>query len=183
MTYNDFIKLFPKEDDAIDWIILRKYKNGYKCPKCGLKKNVYRQNYNRRFLYCNNCKYEFSALKGTIFENTHLDLRMWLYVKMLLEVSSKRGSSRQYYLHKMFGMSQQLAKEAIRQIDIEKITAMSLKKELGISYQSAYRILDKVRYDMVQYFVMHCQKTNNNTIKTHKNEDFINPTSSQVKKG
>ena len=74
MTYNDFIKLFPKEDDAIDWIILRKYKNGYKCPKCGLKKNVYRQNYNRRFLYCNNCKYEFSALKGTIFENTHLVL-------------------------------------------------------------------------------------------------------------
>ena len=80
-------------------------------------------------------------------------------------------------------MSQQLAKEAIRQIDIEKITAMSLKKELGISYQSACRILDKVQYDMVQYFVMHCQKTNNNTIKTHKNENYIKPTSSQVKKG
>lgn len=82
----------------------------------------------------------------------------------------------------MFGMSQQLAKEVIKQIDIEKITAMSLKKELGISYQSAYRILDKVQYDMVQYFVMHSPK-NNNTIKTHKNEDYIKPTSSQVKKG
>lgn len=85
-------------------------------------------------------------------------------------------------LHKIFGMSQQLAMEAIKQVREDGISAMRLKKELDISYQSAYRILDKVQYDMVQYFVMHSPK-NNNTIKTHKNEDYINPTSSQVKKG
>ena len=152
MTYNDFIKLFPKEDDAIDWIILRKYKNGYKCPKCGLKKNVYRQNYNRRFLYCNNCKNEFSALNGTIFKNTHLDLRMWLYVMMLMKIDRSKAGSKQLtdILNKMFGISEEMAMEAIKQVREDGIYAMRLKKELDISYQSASRMLGKVQSLMAQ---------------------------------
>ena len=89
MTYFEFTQRFPDENSAIDLIVAAKYKDGYVCPKCGCVHRVYRQNYNRRFLYCNNCKSEFSALKGTIFERTHLDLRMWLYVINLVNVSRK----------------------------------------------------------------------------------------------
>lgn len=79
MNYFEFTKRFPDENSAIDFIVATKYKDGYVCPKCGcIHKGIYHQNYDRRKLYCNNCKSEFSALKGTIFENTHLDLRMWL---------------------------------------------------------------------------------------------------------
>lgn len=75
--------------------------------------------YNHRFLYCNNCKSEFSALKGTIFENTHLDLRMWLYAMNLVLVSRKG------------------------------ISALQLKRELGMgSYQSAWRMLQQIRKAM-----------------------------------
>lgn len=42
-----------------------------------------------------NCKSEFSALKGTVFWNTHLDLRMWLYAMNLVIVSRKGISALQ----------------------------------------------------------------------------------------
>ncbi len=120
MTYFEFTKRFPNEDSAIDYIVEMKYKNGYVCPKCGcVHLRIYRQKYNRRFLYCNNCKSEFSALKNTIFENTHLDLRMWLYAINLVIVSRKG------------------------------ISALQLKRELGMgSYQSAWRMLHQIRKAM-----------------------------------
>lgn len=120
MTYFEFTQRFPDENAAIDFIVATKYKDGYVCPKCGsVHKRIYHQKYNRRFLYCNNCKSEFSALKGTIFENTHLDLRMWLYA-MNLVIVSRKG-----------------------------ISALQLKRELGMgSYQSAWRMLHQIRKAM-----------------------------------
>lgn len=122
MTYSEFIRRFPDENGAIDFIVSTKYNNGYICPKCGcMHKGIYHQKYNRRFLYCNNCKSEFSALRGTIFENTHLDLRMWLYAMNLIIVSRK------------------------------SISALQLKKALGMgSYQSAWRMLHQIRKAIVK---------------------------------
>ena len=122
MTYSEFIRRFTDENGAIDFIVSTKYNNGYICPKCGcMHKGIYHQKYNRRFLYCNNCKSEFSALRGTIFENTHLDLRMWLYAMNLIIVSHK------------------------------SISALQLKKELGMgSYQSAWRMLHQIRKAIVK---------------------------------
>ena len=120
MNYFEFTKRFPDENSAIDFIVATKYKDGYACPKCGcMHKGIYHQKYNHRFMYCNNCKSEFSALKGTIFENTHLDLRMWLYA-MNLVIISRKG-----------------------------ISALQLKRELGMgSYQSAWRMLHQIRKAM-----------------------------------
>ena len=120
MTYFEFTKRFPNENSAIDFIVATKYKDGYVCPKCGcVHKGIYHQNYDRRKLYCNNCKSEFSALKGTIFENTHLDLRMWLYAINLVIVARKG------------------------------VSALQLKRELGMgSYQSAWRMLHQIRKAM-----------------------------------
>lgn len=120
MTYFEFTKRFPDENSAIDFIVATKYKDGYVCPKCGsVRKGIYHQKYNHRFMYCNNCKSEFSALNGTIFENTHLDLRMWLYAMNLVLVSRKG------------------------------ISALQLKRELGMgSYQSAWRMLQQIRKAM-----------------------------------
>ena len=120
MTYFEFTRRFPDENSAIDFIVATKYKDGYVCPKCGsIHKGIYHQKYNHRFMYCNNCKSEFSALKGTIFENTHLDLRMWLYAMNLVLVSRKG------------------------------ISALQLKRELGMgSYQSAWRMLQQIRKAM-----------------------------------
>ena len=119
MTIFEFNKRFPTEKSAIDFIIETKYKDGYVCPKCGCIHNIYRSNVKSRNLYCNNCNSHFSALAGTIFENTHLDLRMWLYAINLVMVARKG------------------------------ISACQLQRELGMkSYVSAWRMLRIIRNTM-----------------------------------
>lgn len=120
MTYFEFAKQFPTEESAINLIVSTKYKDGYVCPKCGCtQKRIYHQHYDPRKLYCNNCRSEFSALVDTIFENTHLDLRMWLYAINLCMVSRKC------------------------------ISALQLQRELGMGcYQSAWRMLHLIRKAM-----------------------------------
>lgn len=120
MTIFEFNRMFPTQNDAIDFIVAKKYKDGYYCPKCGcFHHGIYRQNYDHRKLYCNNCKSEFSALAGTIFENTHLDLRMWLYAINLVMVARKG------------------------------ISAHQLRREMGMgSYISALRMLRQIRSAM-----------------------------------
>ena len=120
MTYFEFTQRFPTENDAIDFIIKHKYPNNtFVCPNCGSIHKVYRMNGFPKNLYCNNCQYHFSALSGTIFENTHLDLRMWLYAINLVIVSRKG------------------------------ISALQLKRELGMSsYKGAWRMLHCIRKAM-----------------------------------
>lgn len=119
MTIFEFNKRFPTEESAIDFIIETKYKGGYVCPKCGCIHNIYRSNVKSRNFYCNNCNSHFSALAGTIFENTHLDLRMWLYAINLVMVARKG------------------------------ISACQLQRELGMkSYVSAWRMLRIIRNTM-----------------------------------
>jgi transposase-like protein len=116
MTYFEFTKRFPDETSVINFIVSVKYKNGYVCPKCGCVHKIYHQHYDHRKFYCNNCKTEWSALVGTIFENTHLDLRMWLYAINLCMISRKG------------------------------ISALQLQRELGMGcYQSAWRMLYLIR--------------------------------------
>lgn len=120
MNHIEFFKRFPTENDAIDFIIKTKYKNGYVCPKCGcVHHKIYHQKYNHRYLYCNNCKSEFSALTGTIFEHTHLDLRMWLFALNLVLIARKG------------------------------ISGLQLQRELGMkSYKGAFRMLNLIRCAM-----------------------------------
>lgn len=120
MNQFEFFEKFPTEDDAIDFIVSTKYKDGYVCPKCGcVHHKIYHQKYNRRNLYCNNCKSEFSALTGTIFEHTHLDLRMWLFAINLVLIARKG------------------------------ISGLQLQRELGmVSYKGAFRMLKLIRYAM-----------------------------------
>lgn len=110
MSHFDFFKRFPTENDAIDFIVETKYKDGY------VHRKIYHQRYNHRNLYCNNCKSEFSALKGTIFEHTHLGIRMWLFAINLVLIA-RRG-----------------------------ISGLQLQRELGMnSYKGAFRMLKLIR--------------------------------------
>lgn len=122
MTFFEFQKRFPNEGAAINFIVATKYANGYYCPKCGcFHKGIYRSNKRTKVLHCNNCKSEFSVLAGTIFEGTHLDLRMWLYA-MNLVIVAKKG-----------------------------ISACQLQRELGMkSYKGAWRMLQLIRQAMAK---------------------------------
>lgn len=40
MTYFEFTNRFPTEDAAVDYIVAKKFHDGYVCPKCGCVHNL-----------------------------------------------------------------------------------------------------------------------------------------------
>ena len=67
-----------------------RWPEGILCPSCGSKKIsriVARNQFD-----CDSCRYQFSALSGTIFHDTHLPLHKWFLATYLL-CESKKGMS------------------------------------------------------------------------------------------
>src|SRR5947207_9610772 len=64
---------------------------------------------------CNQCKEDFTVRTGTVFERSHIPLHKWIYAMYLL-VTARKG-----------------------------ISSMQLAKEIGISQQSAWFMLHRLR--------------------------------------
>lgn len=72
----------------------------------------------RHIYECNNCRRQFSVKSGTIFHDSHLPLRTW-FLAIHRIVESKKG-----------------------------VSANQLKRELGISYQTAWYMCHRIREAM-----------------------------------
>lgn len=118
MNYFEFQNRFNTELDVIKYFIDQKYPNGIYCPKCGSMYNVYHRHTSPRMCHCNNCNSEFSIFANTIFEKSDTDLRKWFYAINLVLISRKG------------------------------VSAMQLKRELGVTYKTAWRMLKQIRSAM-----------------------------------
>lgn len=77
MTFLEFIKRLPDEQDVIDDFIKIRYPGGLRCNHCGSSQVYVRKN--PKFFDCEKCKNTFSVFKDTIFEKSTTDLRKWMY--------------------------------------------------------------------------------------------------------
>ena len=119
MTFLQFNTYFTNENSIIEYFTQIKYPNGVICPHCGCRENIYHRHdkYKKKFK-CNNCNNDFSIFKGTIFENSSTDLRIWFYaINQML--NAKKG-----------------------------ISALQLQRDTGVTYKTAWRILNKIRTAM-----------------------------------
>jgi transposase-like protein/IS1 family transposase len=102
MTFAQWEKAFPDERSCQAYLILHRWREGVRCPRCG-NKNVYTLSMEFHW-QCHQCAtqgYRFSVIAGTIFENTNKPLRDWFRVIHLMLTSKKGVSALQ--IHRMMG--------------------------------------------------------------------------------
>jgi len=97
---------FINEEAAYAFVEARLWPKGPVCPKCGSKDRIGKMSgkSTRIGLYkCYVCRKPFTVKMGTIFEDSHLPLRLWLQA-MYLICSSKKGFSANQ-LHRTLGVT------------------------------------------------------------------------------
>ncbi len=97
---------FHDEAAAIEFVEARVWPNGPVCPHCGSTERIGRlQGKSTRLgvLKCYACRKPFTVRVGTIFEDSHLPLHLWLQAIFLVASSKKGISSNQ--LHRVLGVT------------------------------------------------------------------------------
>lgn len=97
---------FHDEQAAYDFVEARIWPRGPICPHCGgVEKNRKMQGKSTRIgVYkCYDCRKPFTVKIGTIFEASHIPMRVWLQAIFLVASSKKGISSNQ--LHRSLGIS------------------------------------------------------------------------------
>ncbi|MDR3424129.1 MAG: IS1595 family transposase [Alphaproteobacteria bacterium] len=87
--------IFHDETAAREWLEARVWKDGRKCPHCGVidQSTLMKGKTTRPGLYqCNACREPFTVTVGTLYESSKIPLHIWLAVTHLM-MSSKKGMS------------------------------------------------------------------------------------------
>ncbi len=111
------------EDKARELFEKLRWPNGPYCPHCHEGEKIYKINSAkaRKGLHkCGHCRKQFTATMNTILHGSHIPLSKWI-LAIFLMCSSKKG-----------------------------VSANQLKRQLGISYKSAWFMCHRVRYAMMQ---------------------------------
>ena len=116
-----FVQLYGSEHQCEQALIAARWPNGWHCPRCNCKRSVAVNNTRGRARQeCLLCGYQCSIIVGTVMEHSHLPLRIW-FLAMYLLTQHKNA-----------------------------ISALSLKRQLGVSYQSAWLLKHKLMHTMQQ---------------------------------
>jgi transposase-like protein len=114
----EFEELFSSNEACLEYLVRLRWPDGFICPKCGERKMW--QMKNGRFL-CAGCRYQQYILQGTIFQDSHIGLKMWFHAMWYI-CSQKNG-----------------------------VSALGLQRVLGFgSYRTAWLMLHKLRRAMIR---------------------------------
>ena len=104
-TLLEAVRYFSDPDVALDFVVNLRWPNGIECPSCGGTEHSFLKT--RRIWKCRNCKRQFSAKVGTIFEESPIGFDKWLPAVWLI-VNSKNGVS-SHQLGRSIGVTQKTA--------------------------------------------------------------------------
>src|SRR5271165_2722895 len=106
-TLQEAIIYFSDPDNCLNYLAVRRWRNGVICPTCGSTDVSFMAS--RRLWQCKtrHPKCQFSIKVGTIFENSALGLNKWLPAVWMI-TNDKNGIS-SWELHRAIGVSQKTA--------------------------------------------------------------------------
>ena len=115
LSMPEFWERYGTENQCQAALQAARWPNGFLCPACG--STTARTSFlggRLRYWQCGDCAHQCSLLSGTIFESTKLPLRRWFLAMQLLTQSKNN------------------------------ISALELKRQLGVCYRSAWLIKHKI---------------------------------------
>jgi hypothetical protein len=89
MNLIEFENKFGTEESCREYLFNLRYKDGYKCEKCGCSKYRMEEGI---VIRCKLCRNKHNLMAGTIFQDTHKPLSMW-FRAMWWVTSQKNGTS------------------------------------------------------------------------------------------
>src|SRR5436309_11619393 len=113
MTYSEFLRQFPSNDECLDYLAAKFYPNGTPCPKCKKPSRFHRVK-GRSAYSCQFCGHHVYPTAGTIFHKSTTSLQLWFWAIYLIS-SSKCGIS---------------AKQLGREIGVTYKTAWRMMKQI-----------------------------------------------------
>ncbi|MDR1696324.1 MAG: IS1595 family transposase [Endomicrobium sp.] len=163
MNFLTFNNRFPTELACIEHFIKLRYAKGVVCPHCGATEHkIYHKSKTPKNFNCCNCNNDFSIFTNTIFYKSDTDLRKW-YFAINAMINSKKG-----------------------------ISALQLKREIDVTYKTAWRMLKLIRSamgnaDMSKAFeaIVEIDETyvGGKPHKENRNDDDNNPPKPPLKRG
>ena len=111
ISVKEFKNIFYNEEKCLEYLANEKWKDGYKCKKCGNKNYCKgKKPFSRR---CTKCKYEESATSHTLFHHCKIPLTDAFYITYLVCNTTKISSY-----------------ELSRRINIRQMTCWNFKKKI-----------------------------------------------------
>lgn len=118
MDLQELERQFGTEEQCLDHLFHLRWKDGYHCPQCQYHEMRQISAYKYK---CRNCGYQTTVIAGTLFQDTHIPLRLWFRAIWLVTAQAN------------------------------KVKASELQKELGLgSNRTALMMLNKIRCAMLR---------------------------------
>jgi len=113
----DFAKRFPNNETCLRFLAEKKWKNGYRCVRCGCDRYVKgKTSFHRR---CRSCAYDESVTANTLFHDMHLPLMKAFYLLFRI-VTKKKGMS---------------TVELAGEVSVQQKTAWLFKRKIQVAMQ------------------------------------------------
>lgn len=91
LAFHEFKQVFPDEETCLKYLLETKWKDGFKCPRCGNHK--FCQGRTAFHYQCTRCKYQDSPTSHTIFHRVRFPLHKAFYIIFFMLKRHKRVTS------------------------------------------------------------------------------------------
>ena len=120
LSIPEFFKLYGTEPLCAQALESSRWPSGFVCPKCSCALHCVLRASAHKVFQCNACRHQTSLIAGTVFQGTKLSLTVW-FLAIYLISQAKTG-----------------------------LSALSLKRHLGVSYPTAWLVHHKLMQAMTQ---------------------------------
>jgi len=120
MSIPEFLRLFGTEAQCVEAVKLARWPDGFRCPRCAVAEHYVVGHGARKLFQCSGCRHQASLTAGSLMEHTKLPLTTW-FLGIYLISQAKTG-----------------------------LSALALKRQLGVSYPTAWLLHQRVNRAMAQ---------------------------------